>query len=201
MPVRALRIAAWVAAVPLAVAQNPVVRQIEQAITMDDGSALGAKLLEQSRAAGAAAVSVWLGGNPANRDKARAVLNDMDEAALDALLKAKGTVPPDEQVWRMTMIVDTLRDFRRAAARALVEQLADRRPVPRPEDRTAEERIPAHRVCDEAYIQMNRLAAANPESNDLLLRTREFLGLPEARRDAEIQRARQSAAWLNLLRR
>jgi hypothetical protein len=64
----------------------------------------------------------------------------------------------------------------------------------------AEESEASRRVCDEAYIQMNRLTAVDPQSEAFLLRMRQFRRMTAPARDAEIQRARQSGAWRSLLR-
>ena len=125
----------------------------------------------------------------------------MEEAALDPLLKADGELDPDEQVWRMTMVVETIRDLRRSAASLLDRQLTNTQPAPFPAMPSAEERDPSRRVCDEAYLLMSRLTVTDPNSEAFLLRMRRFSRMPEPARDAEIQRARKSAAWRGLLNR
>jgi len=181
-------------------AQQDVAQQIGQVSSPGRAEALGAKLLQQSREAGAAAASLWQTGDPAARKNARIVLNEMEEAALDPLLKAKGNLDPAEQAWRMTMVVETVGDLRKSAAAMLDPQLDNKQPVPRLSIPGAEERSPARRVCDEAYVLMSRLTAADPQSEAFLLRMTQFNRMLPAARDAEIQRARQSASWRTLLR-
>jgi len=180
--------------------QQDVAQQIGQISSPGRAEALGAKLLQQSRAAGAAAASIWQAGDPAVRKNARIVLNEMEEAALDPLLKAKGNLDPAEQVWRMTMVVETVGDLRRSAAAMVDRQLDNKQPAPRASIPGAEERSPARRVCDEAYVLMSRLTAADPQVEAFLLRMTQFNRMLPAARDVEIQRARQSAAWRTLLR-
>src|SRR4051812_34374469 len=97
-------------------AQQEVAQQIGQISSPGRAEALGAKLLQQSREAAAAAAAIWQSGDPAARKNARIVLNEMEEAALDPLLKAKSNLDPAEQVWRMTMVVETVWELRKSAA-------------------------------------------------------------------------------------
>jgi hypothetical protein len=125
----------------------------------------------------------------------------MEEAALDPLLKSHGKLDPDEQVWRMTMVVETIGDLRKSAAAMLDRQLTNRQPAPLPSMPGAEEHDPSRRVCDEAYILMSRLTVTDPNSEPFLLRMRRFSRMPVPARDAEILRARKSTAWRGLLNR
>jgi len=195
--------ARWIALLPLAcvaAAQQDIAQQLRQLPSAGRAEALGAKLLQESRAAAASVAAVWQTGDPALRQNARVVLNEMEEAALDPLLKLKGNVDPAEQVWRMTMIVETIGALRKSAAVQLDRQLANKQPAPLAAIPGAEDRDPPRRVCDEAYIQMSTLAAPDPQSEAFLARMRQFRRQPEPARDAEIQRARQSAAWRTLLK-
>jgi len=186
---------AWSAA-----AQQDVARQIEQLSTPGRAEALGAKLLKDSRAPAAAAAEVWRSSDSAVRQNARIVLNEMEETALDPLLKANGKLDPAEQVWRMTMVVETIGELRKSAAAMLDRQLTDKQAAPPPTMPGAEQREPVRRVCDAAYLQMNRLLAIDPESEAFVQRMRQFMRMPDSARDTEIQRARQAAAWRSLLR-
>ena len=195
---RAIR---WIAPVLLAgwcCAQN-VAQQIGQVDSPGRAEALGAKLLDESRVPAAAAAALWISGDQATRRNARIVLNEMEEAALDPLLKAKGKLDPAEQVWRMTMVAETVAELRRSAASMLDGQLGNKEPAPVPSILGAEERAPSRRVCDEAYVLMSAMLAGESKSQAFLLRMRQFRGMSVAGRDAEIQRARQLAAWRSLL--
>lgn len=195
---------AWIALLPVpcnAAAEQDVMQRIRQLPSPGRAMSLGADLLTESRAPAAAAAEVWQTGDPAMRRKARTVLNEMEEAALDPLLKAGGKLDPDEQVWRMTMVVETIGDLRRSAAAMLDRQLTNKQPAPLPSMPGAEERDPSRRVCDEAYLLMSRLTATDPDSEAFLLRMRRFSRMPVPARNAEIQRARNSAAWRGLLNR
>jgi len=187
-------------AAALLLAQTSALDQIGQLRSPKEEAALATTLLQESRAPAAAVARVWQGTDPGARAKARAVLNDMEEAALDPLLKANGALPADDQVWRMTMVVETLGELRHAAAAMLDRQLTNRKPAPLPASAALEEHEPPRRVCDEAYMLMSRLTAADPESPGFVLQMRQFLRLSEARRDVEIQRARRSASWRALTR-
>lgn len=199
MPI-ALRWIAPLALASIAAAQQDVAGQIRQLPSPARAEALGAKLLQESRAPAAAAAAVWQTGDTLVRQNARTVLNEMEEAALEPLLKANGNLDPAEQVWRMTMVVETLGDLRKSAAAMLDRQLTNQQLAPLPSLVGAEGHDPPRRVCDEAYVQMSRLTAADSQSEAFLLRMRQFMRMPEPGRDAEIRRVRQSAAWRNLLR-
>lgn len=195
---------AWIALLPpvsIAAAQQDVMQQIRQLPSSGRAQSLGADLLKESRAPAAAAATAWQTGDPTVRRHARTVLNEMEEAALDPLLKTDGKLDPEEQVWRMTMVVETIGDLRKSAAVMLDRQLTNKQPAPLPSMPGAEERDPSRRVCDEAYILMSRLTATDPDGEAFLLRMRRFSRMPEPARDAEIQRARKSAAWRGLLKR
>jgi hypothetical protein len=183
-----------------AAAQTELADQIRALPSAAQAEALGAKLLRQCRAPAAAVAAEWQGSDPAVRHNARIVLNEMEEAALAPLLDAKNDLPPDEQVWRLAMVVETLADLRRSAAAMLDRQLRNTQPAPLPSVIGAEESDHDRRVCDEAYVQMSRLLAAEPDSEAFVLRMREFTRMPVARRDAEIERARRSAAWRTLVK-
>jgi len=180
-------------------AQQDVAQQIGQISSPGRAEALGAKLLQQSREAAAAAAALWQTGDPAVRKNARIVLNEMEEAALDPLLKAKGNLEPAEQIWRMTMVVETVGDLRKSAAVLVDRQLDNQQAAPRASIPGAEERSPARRVCDEAYVLMSRLTAADPQSEAFLLRMTQFNRMLPAVRDAEIRRVRQSMVWRTLI--
>lgn len=193
---------AWIALLPLAriaAAEPDVMQRIRQLPSSGRAQTLGANLLAESRAPAAAAASAWQTGDSDVRRNARAVLNEMEEAALDPLLKTNGRPEPDEQVWRMTMVVETIGDLRRSAAAMLDRQLTDKRPAPLPSMPGAEERDPTRRVCDEAYLLMSRLTVTDPDGEAFLLRMRQFSRMPESARNSEIQRARKSAVWRGLL--
>lgn len=190
---------AWIFAAQQAPVPPDIAQQIRQLTSPGRAEALGAKLLKESRAPAAAATAVWQTADPAVRQNARIVLNEMEEAALNPLLKATGNLDPAEQVWRMTMVVETIDQLRKSAAAMLDRQLSNKQPAPLPSTVGAEERSPRRRVCDAAYILMSGLLA-DRHSEAFLLRMRQFSQMPEAGRDAEIQRARQSAAWRALLR-
>ena len=194
----------WMALLPLVAVstaqQQDVAQQIQQLSSPGRAEALGAKLLRDARGPGAAVAAVWQTGDAAARQNARTVLNEMEEAAIHPLMSANGNLAADEQVWRMTMLVDTLADLRKNAAALLDRQLTNKQPAPRPSMPGAEESEASRRVCDEAYIQMSRLMAVDPQSEAFLLRMRQFRRMPESGRDAEIQRARGSVGWQSLLR-
>jgi len=194
----------WMALLPLVAVstaqQQDVAQQIQQLSSPGRAEALGAKLLRDARGPGAAVAAVWQTGDAAARQNARTVLNEMEEAAIHPLMSANGNLAADEQVWRMTMLVDTLADLRKNAAALLDRQLTNKQPAPRPSMPGAEESDASRRVCDEAYIQMSRLMAVDPQSEAFLLRMRQFRRMPESGRDSEIHRARQSVAWQSLLR-
>lgn len=199
---------AWMALLSLAsicsaspaLAQEDIAQQIRQLASPGRAEVLGAKLLRQSRSPAAEVATVWQTGDPAVRRNARLVLNEMEEAALDPLLKAKGNLDPMEQVWRMTMVVETIGELRKSAAAMLDRELSNKQTAALPSMVGAEDSEPGRRVCDEAYVQMSRLLAANPESEAFVLKMHQFRRMPDAGRDAEIQRARQSAAWRSLSR-
>ena len=92
------------------------------------------------------------------------------------------------------------RELRKSAANMLDHQLSNKELAAVPSMVGAEEREPSRRVCDEAYVQMSRLIAADPESDTFLLKMSRFRQMSVAERDTEIQRARQSALWRSLLR-
>jgi|GEM_PF-1799788 len=199
--------ASWIAMLTLVsqcAAQEPtqtdIAQQIRQQPSSGRAEALGGKWLEESRTAAAAAAVVWRTGDAAERRKARLVLNEMEEAALPPLLKTEGDLDPDEQIWRLTMVVETLGELRKSAAVMLDHQLSNKQPAPLPSIPGAEGKPPARRVCDEAYVLMSRLATAGPLSEAVLSKMRQFQRLPESERDAKIQRARQTTAWRSLLR-
>jgi hypothetical protein len=191
---------AWICFAQQDVSRQDVAQQIRQVASPGLAEALGAKLLRDSRAPGAAAATTWQTGDPAARRNARIVLNEMEEAALDPLLKANGNLDPAGQVWRMTVVVGTIADLRKSAAAMLDRQLSNKQAAPLPSMVGAEEREPPRRVCDEAYVQMSRLIAADSQGEGFVLKMNQFRRMPEAGRDAEIQRARQSPGWRSLLR-
>jgi hypothetical protein len=178
----------------LQLAQSSVSQQLAQLPSAEQSSAVSERLLLESRAPAAATVKVWLEGDRSSREKARAVLSDLEEAALDPLLKVQRPLTPEDQVWRLTMVVETVSNLRQSTVRVLAKQLSNTQPVPVPTSEVTEEREPPRRVCDEAYMLMSRLLAPNPQSVDFVLRMREFVRLPVTRRDAEIRRVRQSSA-------
>jgi hypothetical protein len=192
-------LALYLAPIGICYAQSDVAQEIQQADSPAQAQALGAGLLKQSRASGEAAAVVWRTGDVDARRNARTVLNEMDEAALAPLLESDGDLIPAEQAWRMTMVVETIDDLRRSAAKMIDRQLANKRIVPLKSGPGDEESTSSRRVCDVAYDLMSHLTA-DAQDTGFLLRMQQFSRRSETARDAEIGRARQSVAWRALLR-
>ena len=129
----------WMALLPLVMVstaqQEDVAQQIQQLSSPGRAEALGAKLLRDARGPGAAVAAVWQSGDATERQKARTVLNEMEEAAIHPLLSANGNLAADDQVWRMTMVVDTLADLRKNVAALLDRQLTIKQSAPIPSRR------------------------------------------------------------------
>jgi hypothetical protein len=129
---------------------------------------------------------------------ARAVLNEMEEAALTPLLQEQRELTAGDDAWRLTMVVETTLELRKAAARLIESRLGDTRAAPQASGRVPEEPEPPSRVCDDAYLLMQRLLASRSESQ-MALESRRFLRLTEARRNMEIRAARQVPGWRRLV--
>ena len=144
----------------------------------------------------AAAMGVMLGtGNESERQKARAVLNDLEEQALPVLAGARGLRPADE-AWRLRMLAEELGEWRRKAARVIDGQLGNREVVPRAGRRVGERKAPERRVCDEAYAAVVELLRG---SEAMEREMRGYWAGTAVQREGLIRATRAGAGWKELL--
>ena len=144
----------------------------------------------------AATMGVMLGnGNESERQKARAVLNDLEEQALPVLAGARGLRPADE-AWRLRMLAEELGEWRRKAARVIDGQLGNREVVPRAGRRVGEGKAPERRVCDEAYAAVVELLRG---SEAMEREMRGYWAGTAVQREGLIRATRAGAGWKELL--
>jgi hypothetical protein len=146
----------------------------------------------ESRGPARAAVRVWLRGDEDGRAKALVMLQALDDLAIVPLLELGPPVDVAQFGSYVRLLVSAEARLRAHLRSRLVELLRDRRPTPTPPSDGQEEKAPSHRVCDEAYIAMRRLANLGQEPYEELLAIRKFDSLSEPDRDREIARAVRS---------
>jgi len=148
-----------------------------------------------------AAISLALGPDPKTAPMARYVLADLAELAVAALLDASiDKMPPFEQVWLCRTVVSADLQLRAAIVRHLDKMLGIKTMLPTVKSSVVlEESLPPTRVCDEAYLEMRRLLNLAESGEENSLAERAFLNFSEARKDAEIHKARQEKTWKQLL--
>jgi len=166
-------------------------------------SALAREVVDDARAPVRAAVEQWV-TNPAQAAKARTVLGELEELAFVPLTERGDPADPRQRVWLLRTAGRSHSEFRAKLVAMITRMLEDRRrPAPRPssetkpEESTAPSAIP--RVCDEAYLAHRQLLNFAESTEDYAATENAFLALPEAKRDEEIQRLKQSRTWRNLV--
>jgi len=99
-------------------------------------------------------------------------------------------------VWALRTEGLQLAEMLRKIVKYFAAHLSDTRKVPASRGAgPTEEQPPVVRICDEAYLQLRRLVNLEESMDQYLLNSRAFLNLPEARKDEEIRKSRQSRAF------
>jgi len=99
-------------------------------------------------------------------------------------------------VWRLRSLVEGELQLRERLLSRLDPLLEDRTAVPMPPPPgDAEEPVLPRRVCDEAYLLVRHML--NPQEGPLTfqLNSREFLGMSDKEKNAEIEKARKTRTW------
>jgi len=152
-----------------------------------------------------ALVDLWLTSSPELSRKARGILAELGPKALDPLLAAPLPKAVDDRVWLIRTLVLHAGQSRQPAAAWLDKLLDDVRqfiPKPLSAGPEPEEKLPAHRVCDEAYLAARRLGLGIPRESieGYLLFEHGFFAKTEAERDVDIRQLKQSATWTQWIR-
>ncbi|HVN07116.1 MAG TPA: hypothetical protein VMT86_22010 [Bryobacteraceae bacterium] len=157
--------------------------------------ALAQEAIEDARAAPDIAVKLWKEAGP-YAPQAKLVLSRLEDVSLVPLSAKGDPAAAAEVVWAMRTEGLHLAELARKIVKYFEAHLADTRKMPARSDLgPVEEKPPAVRVCDEAYLQMRRLLNLEESTDQYLQNSRTFLSLPEAQKDDEIQKARKSRAW------
>jgi hypothetical protein len=162
-------------------------------------SQLAKQVLDDAREAVRAAVDLW-SGNPAQSQKAAALLLELEELAFVPLTERPDPADARQRVWLLRTANKSHLEFRSKLIAMINRMMDDRRkPAPRPmPGPPLEEGGSIPRVCDEAYLAHRRLLNFAETPDEYYLNERAFLDLPEAKRDEEIRNLRKTNSWSRL---
>lgn len=134
------------------------------------------------------------------RRKALSTLRRLGSLPLAPLLETMPTQSPDYFARDMRLAVELHRQSQERLVALLHEMLKDTRLQTPPNPfRSRDERAPARRVCDTAYLLLRQLLALDESEEERMQNEDAFLGMDDGERDAEIKRMLQSGRWINLL--
>ena len=159
------------------------------------------EIVQEDRRDARAAVRLWVGGDPAMSRKALVLLSGLHDLAAVPLLESQGPLTPEKEAWLLATVADAQIQLRSDVVRRIDLALADRRPVPLPEEYQQggmEETPPPRRVCDEAYALMRRMTRPDENEEQYQAKLRAFLELVDKQKDAEIKREKSGRAWRRL---
>jgi len=152
------------------------------------------KVVRESRAPARIAVANLSASDPKVAAAAVALTVYLKDIAIVPLLEAPEPAAADDRVSRIETVVDAQVELREKITARLTKMLDDKAPVPINTDRRAEVAPPPRRVCDDAYVLLRRLLNPAEGEEEQLFTAKAFLLLPDARKDAEILKAR-SGIW------
>lgn len=167
----------------------------EQQVELDT---LAKNVVKESRALPRAAAAHLNDPNPNTAANALSLLIDIEDLATVPLLEAAERPDAYDRVARATIIVDSQIEVRNSTVERLKQLLDDKRPMNYKKMPRVEETPPQSRVCDEAYLLLRRLLNTAEDQEQQVATARNFLRLPEARRDIEIRKAWNSKPWTTL---
>jgi hypothetical protein len=158
---------------------------------------LARRVQDDARAPLRSVVRAWLTGEAQLSSNALLLLDELEELPIVPLLETPETASVERRVWVLRSVVAYEQELRDRMAAEIEGLMDDTTPVPVPQfpGPEPEEKPQPRRVCDEAYLQMRLLLNADPDPETHYLNADAFLDLPEAQRDAEIQKARTSRTW------
>jgi hypothetical protein len=147
-----------------------------------------------------AAVTLWTEPESKMSAKAASLLADIDDLAIVPLLDAPELTDVSQRVWLLETVVAAQLELRDKIVTKLEKMLDDKSMVPLPKDTgPVEEPPPPRRVCDEAYVLMRRLVNFDEGKTTHYMNVEAFLNLPNAKKDVEIRKARESRTWTQLV--
>jgi hypothetical protein len=157
-------------------------------------------LAQASRQSAQELVRLWAAGSAEQSRKAVEVLSRMEETAVVPLIGYAGSAIPAQDVWMIRTAVQNEIDLRLKLVRRIDRLLEDRRTVTRPTTaRPVESAPPVRRVCDNAYVLVDRFLDPAASAETRAAKADQFLGMPDPQRDAEIRKLRASRTWKRLL--
>jgi hypothetical protein len=159
--------------------------------------ALVKNVVRDSRSLARAAVAHLEDPDPNVARNALSLVDYIEDLAVVPLLEAPKPPSAYGRVLRMTDIVDGQLAVREKTVVLLEKMLDDKSPVPWRTDPVVEEQPAPSRVCDEAYLLLRRLLNTREGRDERLSNARTYLHLPDARKDAEIRKAK-NRVWTNL---
>jgi len=131
--------------------------------------------------------------------KAMGLLMELGDLALTPLLEASEEASPEARVRDLKQVVGIQLGNRARIVQVLESMLSDKTTLPPKMLPIGMEEIPPpRRVCDEAYLLMRLLFALEGEETRFANKDA-FLEMTDEDRDKEIERARKTKKWINLM--
>ena len=157
---------------------------------------LAERTMTDSREPYQIATRLFVGTDQSDAAKGMSFLLRAQELAIVPLIESQPARVVD-QVSALRMAIAAETKLRRKLAAKLDTLLNDKTPVPGepPPNSKAEERNPPRRVCDEAYLAMQRLVHFGESELEALSGAHSFLELSDAEKDKLIHQARSSGKW------
>jgi len=166
----------------------------------DKLDALTKDIVSQSRAPLDALADAWAATAADQRRKAARVLRLLEELGIRAWLGTLSRVGSAARLEAGAPVVDAYRATHDQLLKALTPLLDDTTALPPPKlVGPAEERRPATRVCDEAYLLLRRLRKADEGPTLRAASERAFLLLTDRDRSREIKLYQDKQTWSNLV--
>lgn len=161
---------------------------------------LAKRELAEARLVPRAAARLWANAEPPLADEAFDFLVDVEDLAIVPVVEGPQRDDAATVAAAIELVTDQELKLRQRVFERLTQWLEDKRPIPqRRRSAVIEEKAPERRVCDDAYLALRRLVHFGEDELAQLVDARQFLQLPDAKRDEIIARAKATKTWRRIV--
>jgi hypothetical protein len=154
---------------------------------------------EHARAPVRIAVAMLNDRDPRMSERAAALITNVRDLAILPILESPDPAEAADKVWNMDVVLTAHLAVRGQLVQRLNSMMSDKKKIPWGKLGPGEGAPAPSRTCDEAYLMMRRLLNTNEDKVHFAHERKAFLGLSDVEKDNEIQKAKKSHVWTNLV--
>lgn len=145
------------------------------------------------------AVAMLNDRDPKMSERAAALITNVGDLAILPILESQEPTEAADKVWNMDVVITAHLAVRGQVVQRLNSMMSDKKKIPWGKLGPGEGVPAPSRICDEAYLMMRRLLNTNEDRVQFAHERKAFLALSDVEKDNEIQKAKKSNGWTNLL--